>query len=59
MDPLFVDSPYFVYPDKHGEEAYRVIAKALTNKKSVALGRIVLSTREYPVMLDHTAMGGS
>lgn len=52
VDPLFVDAPYFVYPDKNGEEAYRVIARALGNKKQVAIGRIVLSSREHPVMLE-------
>src|ERR1700760_307782 len=24
VDPLFVDTPCFVYPDRNGEEAYRV-----------------------------------
>ena len=52
VDPLFIDTPYFVYPDKNGEEAYRVITQALANKKQVALGRIVLSSREHPVMLE-------
>lgn len=52
VDPLFIGDPYFVYPDKRGEEAYRVIAQALENKGRVALGRIVLSTREHPVMLE-------
>jgi DNA end-binding protein Ku len=52
VDPLYVDTPYFVYPEKNGVEAYRVIAQALKNKKRVALGRIVLSQREHPVMLE-------
>lgn len=52
VDPLFIGDPYFVYPDKAGQEAYRVIAQALENKGRVALGRVVLSTREHPVMLE-------
>jgi DNA end-binding protein Ku len=52
VDPLYVDTAYFVYPEKTGTEAYRVIAQALRNKKRVALGRIVLSQREHPVMLE-------
>src|SRR5690242_3078800 len=52
VDPLYVDTAYFVYPEKTGTEAYRVIAQALRNKKRVALGRIVLSQREPPVMLE-------
>lgn len=52
VDPLYVADPYFIYPGKTGVDAYRVIAQALTNKKQVALGRIVLSTREHPVMVE-------
>jgi DNA end-binding protein Ku len=52
VDPLYIDAPYFIYPEKSGEEAYRVIAQAMANKKRVALGRIVLSTREHPVMVE-------
>src|SRR5262249_34674738 len=52
VDPLFISDPYFIYPAKTGEEAYRVISHALTNKKQAALGRIVLSTREHPVMVE-------
>jgi DNA end-binding protein Ku len=57
VDPLYISTPYYVYPDKGGEEAYRVIAQAMTNKKRAALGRIVLSTREHPVMVE-PFMGG-
>lgn len=52
VDPLYIDTPYFIYPEKSGEEAYRVIAQAMADKKRVALGRIVLSTREHPVMVE-------
>jgi DNA end-binding protein Ku len=57
VDPLYIDSPYFIYPDKGGEEAYRVIAVAMEEQKRVAIGRIVLSTREHPVMVE-PFMGG-
>ena len=52
VDPLYIETPYYVYPEKTGEDAYRVIAQAMTNRKQVALGRIVLSTREHPVMVE-------
>lgn len=55
FDSLFIGDPYFVYPDKHGEEAYRVIAQALANKNRVALGRVVLSTREHPACWSRSA----
>jgi DNA end-binding protein Ku len=52
VDPLYIDTPYFVYPGKGGEDAYRVIAVAMEQQKRVAIGRIVLSTHEHPVMVE-------
>jgi len=52
IDPLYIADPYFIYPEKSGRDAYRVIAAALEHKKLAALGRIVLSTREHPVMVE-------
>jgi DNA end-binding protein Ku len=52
VDPLYIDTPYFIYPEKNGLEAYRVIAEAMGATKRVGLGRIVLSTREHPIMVE-------
>jgi DNA end-binding protein Ku len=52
VDPLYVDAPYFIYPEKSGMEAFRVIAKAMAEEKKAAIGSIVLSTREHPVMVE-------
>src|SRR5579871_2562323 len=52
IDPLYVDAPYYIYPEKSGMDAYRVIAKAMTDEKKAAIGSIVLSTREHPVMVE-------
>ncbi len=52
VDPLYIDAPYFIYPEKSGMDAYRVIAKAMTDEKKAAIGSIVLSTREHPVMVE-------
>lgn len=52
VDPLYVDAPYYIYPEKIGMEAYRVIAKAMIDAKKAAIGSIVLSTREHPVMVE-------
>jgi DNA end-binding protein Ku len=52
VDPLYVDAPYYIYPEKSGMEAYRVIAKAMSDAKKAAIGTIVLSTREHPVMVE-------
>ena len=51
--PLYLDSPYYVYPDgDHAVEAYEVIAHAMLKKKKAAIGRVVLSTREHLVAIE-------
>jgi DNA end-binding protein Ku len=57
IDPLYVDAPYYVYPEKSGLEAYRVIAKAMSDAGKAAIGSIVLSTREHPVMVEPHGAG--
>jgi DNA end-binding protein Ku len=53
VNPLYLDAPYYIHPEsKTGTEAFRVIAQALKNKKKAAIGRIVLSSREHPVMVE-------
>jgi len=39
-------------PEKVGLEAYRVIAEAMAGEKKAAIGRIVLSTREHPALVE-------
>ena len=57
IDPLYVDAPYYIYPEKSGMEAYRVIAKAMSDAGKAAIGSIVLSTREHPVMVEPHGAG--
>lgn len=52
IDPIYIDTPYYVYPDKSGVEAYRVIAEAMLAEKKAAIGRIVMSGREHPVLVE-------
>ena len=53
ISPLFLASPYYVYPAaKPAIEAYRVIREAMKNRNKVAIGRIVLSSREHAVMVE-------
>ena len=57
VDPFYIETPYYIYPEKAGMEAYRVIAKAMTEEEKIALGSIVLSTREHPVMVEPRGPG--
>ena len=52
VDQIYVDSPYYLAPDdKVAEEAFAVIREAMTKKKMVGIGRIVLARRERMLML--------
>jgi DNA end-binding protein Ku len=52
VDPLYFDSPYWLAPDgKMATETFRVIAEALNRESKAGIGRLVLSSRERPVLL--------
>jgi len=52
IDEIYIDSPYYLAPDdKVAEEAFAVIREAMTKKKMVGIGRIVLARRERMLML--------
>jgi len=47
IDRLYWNDPYFVVPDgKEGIEAYAVIREAMSKEGRIALGRVVMHTRE-------------
>lgn len=53
VNDVFLDRPYYVHPEgRTGVDAYRVIRQALVNKGKAAIGRIVLSTREHPALVE-------
>ena len=53
IDRLYWDTPYFVVPDgKLAMEAYGVIREAMEKAGQIALGRVVLSTRERLMALE-------
>ena len=52
VDEIYLDSPYYLAPDdKVAEEAFAVIRDAMTRKKMVGIGRVVLNRRERMLML--------
>jgi len=53
IDRLYWDNPYFLAPDgKLAQEAFGVIREALKRSEKIALGRIVISTRERILALE-------
>jgi DNA end-binding protein Ku len=55
VDPIYYDKPYFIGPDKGGDRAYRLLAKAMRDSGRVALARYASRGKQYLVMLRPTA----
>jgi DNA end-binding protein Ku len=51
--PVFFGAPYYLAPDgKMADETFRVIREAMEATGKVGIGRVVLTSREHPVMLE-------
>jgi DNA end-binding protein Ku len=58
IDRIYWDSPYYLAPDgKLAQEAFGVIREAMEKSGQIALGRIVLSTRERLLALEPRGKG--
>jgi DNA end-binding protein Ku len=58
IDPVYFDSPYYVYPDGPiAVETLRVIGAAMAEAGVVGLGRLTLSRRERMVMVEPRGTG--
>lgn len=51
IDPIYIDGPYYLAPDKGGEEAFAVIRDAMRAHGKAALGRLVMTHRERTVAI--------
>ncbi|MEO9254086.1 MAG: Ku protein [Tepidiformaceae bacterium] len=49
IDPVYYESSYFLTPDKSGVKAYGLLMKAMEQAGKVAIGRIVLRSKQYVV----------
>jgi DNA end-binding protein Ku len=52
IDDLYINRPYIMPDGKVGQQAFAVIREAIRKHGMVALGRLVLSTREHVVALE-------
>ncbi|HEV2303427.1 MAG TPA: Ku protein [Stellaceae bacterium] len=58
VDPIYLDAPYFVYPDGElAAETFRVIGEAMAKKNKVGIGRITMSNRERMVLVEPRGSG--
>jgi DNA end-binding protein Ku len=51
IDPVYYESSYFLAPDKSGIKAYGLLMKAMEEAGKVAIGRVVLRSKQYVVAL--------
>ncbi|MES0074803.1 Ku protein [Mesorhizobium sp. M0058] len=58
IEQIYLDTPYYVTPaDKVSEEAFAVIRDAMADKKMAGLARVVLYSRERPVVIEPRGKG--
>ncbi|WP_299005329.1 Ku protein [uncultured Caulobacter sp.] len=58
IDRLYWDNPYYLAPDgKLAQEAFSVIREAMARSGQIALGRVVMSTRERLLALEPRGKG--
>ena len=58
IDPIYLDTPYYVYPDGDlAAETFRVIGEAMAHKSKVGLGRVTISNRERQVLVEPRGAG--
>ncbi|MBV9202911.1 MAG: Ku protein, partial [Alphaproteobacteria bacterium] len=58
VDPVYLDTPYYVYPDGDlAAETFRVIGEAMEHKSKVGLGRVTMSGRERLVLVEPRGSG--
>jgi len=58
VDPVYLDAPYYVYPD--GElaiETFRVIGQAMAAKGVSGLGKVTIASRERQVLIEPRGIG--
>jgi DNA end-binding protein Ku len=58
IDDLYLNRPYYVTPNGEvGQQAYAVIREAIKREGMVALGRVILTTREHVLAIEPHGKG--
>jgi DNA end-binding protein Ku len=58
LDPRYYHTPYYITPrDLIGQEAFAVIRDAMAVTGLVGMGRVILSNRERPILVEPTGRG--
>ena len=64
---LYLDTPYFLAPDRRGEKVYALLREALTRSQKIGVANVVLHTKQHlaalipmgPVLVLHTLRGAN
>jgi DNA end-binding protein Ku len=51
IDPVYFEQPYYLTPDARGVKAYKLLVDAMTELNKVALGRIIVRSKERLVAI--------
>src|SRR6476469_2503692 len=51
IDPIYFEQPYYLAPDAKGMKPYELLVQAMTELNKVAIGRIVLRSKERLVAI--------
>src|SRR2546423_11499960 len=51
IDPVYFEQPYYLVPDARGVKPYKLLAAAMTELNKVALGRIIVRSKERLVAI--------
>jgi DNA end-binding protein Ku len=51
IDPVYFEQPYYLVPDKTGGKPYKLLVEAMTELNKVALGRIIVRSKERLVAI--------
>lgn len=59
---LYLDTPYYLAPDRHGEKVYALLREAMAQSQKIGVANVVLHTRQHlaalipmgPVLVLHT-----
>jgi len=47
VDPMYLEKPYYVVPDKNGIKGYFLLVEAMKKSGKVAIGKIVIRTKQH------------
>jgi len=52
VDPIYLETPYYVAPDGPvAEEGFRILREAMRQANKIAIGRVVISSKEHVVAM--------